>query len=263
MPDEIVAEVPVEENTAPVAEQPQGETAPESVAGETVPNPEAPKPEPGYQKRIDKLTQRNSQLQARLERLEAEQQQRNKPADPAPVDDSPKEEDFGSAAEYVKAVAAHAVKTDREARQKEERERASAQAATELQKTVQQRLNEFRKAQPDFDDVMDDAAFNTSQLMAHELQESEVGPAILYHFAKNPEDANRIAEMTDPRKVATEIAKIEVRLSSAPAAPSQAPKPSSPEPIKPIATSRAAVATIGDESDDEYFARRRAERAKR
>jgi hypothetical protein len=252
----MIDEVEEVEVAAPVVET-EAESTSESETGEVAAPPEAQKTD-AVQKRIDKITRQREDKAREAEYWKQEALKRNAPVVEAPkpvavvVDDGPKEEDFATAAEYVKAVAAHAVKTDREARQKADEEAARNAAEAALSEKIRTDLQTFRASHPDFDDLMEEAQFNTSNFLDREIRESEVGgPALLYHFAKNPEDANRIAKLTDPRAVAKEVAKIEVRLSSAPAG----------TPLRPIAASRQAVSQIGQIDDDaEYFAARRAER---
>jgi hypothetical protein len=258
--EETAVAAPVIETEAESASESETDTvaAPVSEAN----NPDA------VQKRINKFIKQREDKAREAEYWKQEALKRNAPVVEAPkpvvavVDDGPKEEDFETAAAYVKAVAAHAVKTDREARQKADEEAARASAEAALSEKIRTDLQTFRTSHPDFDDLMEEAQFNTSNFLDREIRESEVGgPALLYHFAKNPEDANRIAKLTDPRAVAKEVAKIEVRLSSAPAGTSQAPTTTTPQPLRPIAASRQAVSQIGQVDDDaEYFRQRRAER---
>lgn len=263
MADEIEVPEPVEpiEPAAPAEEQ--GESTSESAPDENAPPQEAPKPN-GVQKRIDRLTREKADA---AREAEFWRQQALKVAAPAEtpaysapkVEGKPKEDDFATAAEFVEALAdwkyEQRAAAEREARQKAEQ----AQSQTSLQKKVQADIAAFRAVQPDFDEVMEEAAFQSTPLMIQELQESDMGPALLYHFAKNPDEANRIAELTDARKVAKEVAKIEARLTSAPAK-KQAPITSTPAPIKPVASSRQTIANIGKIDDDtEYFRQKRAQ----
>lgn len=266
MPEDLeVIDPVVEETTAPTEEQ--GESTSESVTDETAATLEAAKPN-GTQKRIDRLTREKHDAIRKAEILQALLDQQGKHAEApktAPVDTGkPKEDDFATATEYVEALTDWKIEqrsqAERAARQKEEESRNQ----TELQKKVQRELAEYRKQVPDFDEVMEDAAFNSSPHMTRELQESDMGPALLYHFAKNPEEANRIADIADPRKVAKEVAKIEARIASSAPASKQAPITSTPAPIKPVAASRQVIAKMDQIDDDtEWLKQRNAEIAAR
>jgi hypothetical protein len=258
MPEDLQPVETTEEIAAPAeAEQPV-ESA--SAPDETAPIPEVAKPDRA-EKRIARLTWEAAEARRETERLRVELEQ--KKAEEARTvkpntEGKPKEDDFATASEFVEALAdwkyEQRSKTERETRQAEE----AKQSQSSLQKKVQADIAAFRAVQPDFDEVMEDAAFQSTPLMIQELQESDMGPALLYHFAKNPDEANRIAEMTDSRKVAREVAKIEARLTSAPAK-KQAPITPTPAPIKPVAASRQAIANLGKIDDDaEYFRQRRA-----
>lgn len=263
MPEELDLTVDPEVTEETAAPLEPGETPSESATDENAPPPEAPKPG-NLQKRIDRLKREASEKASeaefwRKEALKGRETPAAAPVETPKVEGKPKEDDFATAAEFVEALAdwkyEQRAATEREARQRVEKE----QSQTALQKKVQSDIALFRAAQPDFDEVMEDAAFQSTPLMIHELQESDMGPALLYHFAKNPDEANSIAEMTDPVKVARAVAKIEARLTSAPAKNKQAPITPTPAPIKPVAASRQAIANLGRIDDDaEYFRQRRA-----
>lgn len=261
MADEQVVEATPEELAAQAANQPEDVSVPAADDNNAPIVPEPPKPD-RIQKRLDRLTWEANEARREAERLRAELERKSQESAPAkPIaDGKPKEDDFGDAAEFVEALANwkydQRAGEDRAKAQKQEQERAQQ----ELQQRVQRDIAVFKTVTPDFDEVMEDATFNSTKLMIRELQESDNGPALLYHFAKNPDEANEIAKLTDERKVAKAIAKIEAKLSSAPAQ-NTAPVPttSTPAPIKPVPASRQAVARrAGDVSDADYFAQERA-----
>lgn len=114
--------------------------------------------------------------------------------------------DFDSVEDYVEA---------RENQLKAQLLREVQETAQKAQKEVQVRdsysskVSEAKSLLPDFDDVMEDAADEpTAPETVQFCLESDVGPRIAYHLAKNPELHERINNMSPIRRVA-ELGKIE------------------------------------------------------
>ena len=264
MSDEQQVETP-EISAAPADEQ--VETPSGSAPDENAPNPDAPK-EDKVQKRIDRLTREKYDAARDAEFWKAKAMAVAVPAETAklaPVaDDEPKEDDFANAADYVKAVAKHAVEQDRKVRQADEARQQQERNQTELARKVQSDIAEAKKSLPDFDDVMEDAEIpnnaNTAAVI-RELQESDNGANLLYHIVKDKAQMDKLFAMSDRTKIARELGRIEARITSAPAR-SQATIPSTPQPIKPVSASRQAVANLPATDDDaEYFRQREAQAA--
>lgn len=109
------------------------------------------------------------------------------------------------------------------------------------------RLDEVRDEMPDFDQVFTDAV-PISEVAAEFLAESENGPKVAYHLAKNIGQARRIAAL-DPVRQAIELTRLEAKLSSAPPAKRTT---KAPRPAKPISAAGSAgtfdpaSASVGD-----------------
>lgn len=120
----------------------------------------------------------------------------------------------------------------------ETRKEAAAAAREELQKTqttdyaaqrdadFEERVAEFAKDLPDFQEVTQDPHLAITEVMAETIKDSENGPAIAYHLGKNPKLAASISRLP-PLQQAREIGRIEAALANKPAVPkvSAAPAP--------------------------------------
>lgn len=142
-----------------------------------------------------------------------------------------------------KAAREERVKADREQKERTERESQDKAARTwhgKIEKAVAKHA--------DFEDVLEDEPATLEVIGAAPMRgfitESDIGPEIVYHLCKNPEEAKRIAALPG-YKQAAEIAKIEEKLTAA------APKPAGddddadePDPEKKDGADRNADGTF-------------------
>lgn len=236
-----------------------GESTPDSAAGENETNPDGGEGNPGgdkqhkggFQRRIDKLTKKSSELEQEAaywrERAlaggakpEPQTKTEAKPAETsAPAE--PKPDDYETQAEYLRALTKFELAEQRrqadEDRQKTEQK---TQQETKV-KTFKGRESTFAEATPDYMDVIQGAIADDipmSPALWDEVQDHDHGPALLYHLAKHPDEAERLSAMT-PTQVAREVARMESRFvpqteaketSTQTTSPpvTQAPKPPTP-----------------------------------
>lgn len=221
-----------------------------------VPAGEAPKPETQpertfTQKELDEIVERRvakerrkrEELKTRLKVTE-ELALRSKPADQSQRkqqpsnDDEPKREAFDTYEAFIEARAewrADRKVTERLTKDREEQDRN--RTATETQKRAEdakKRVQELAKPFEDFEEVMEAATSSpeapVSRLLMDPVIECDNPAAVLYHLAKNEQEAERIASLP-AQKQAREIWALDAKLKSAPAPK----KPSNaPEPIKPV-----------------------------
>lgn len=163
-----------------------------------------------------------------------QQQQR-----PAAIPAEPKPDQFATTDEYVKAVAKHAVATDKA-------ESAASEAATRQQTTQQTRASVIDTA---YDDVIsrgsdkyedfDAAMFSVSRIpmsddvglaLKEAIAESDDGEELLYYLGKHKDEALRIAQLS-PARALVELGKIGSKLTPAPTARRTS---SAPDPISPV-----------------------------
>ena len=130
--------------------------------------------------------------------------------------------------------------------------------------TFTERQAQFRQQVSDYDDVVGGSDTPLATHVAEVLQESELGPQLAYHFAKNPSVLLNLNSMT-PVAAAREIGKLEVTLAKPVAAP--------PPPTKKISNTPAPAGTLGSQgrattpslanaSMEEYMAQRKAQGAR-
>lgn len=177
----------------------------------------------GYQRRIDKLTRDLHELRGRLDQATAAS---TKPAEQTPEvmhpdapTDEPSLEAFTNDAKYQTYEQAHQAWT--KALLKYERVQETRAAETQAQETAAReqakvwgdRVEEYRGKTPDFDDTLADCELMISVPMQAAIRDSDLGPAMLYHLAKNPAEAERISKL-GPVSAVRELGKIEVKLST-------------------------------------------------
>lgn len=196
----------------------EGVTATESATEEQQePQDDKPKPKGGFEKRIDRLTKHNSQLEQEKEYWRQEALRTKSPATEtktAPTaEGKPSENDFSTHAEFLEAL------TDWKVDQRfktTEASKVAEQVQTQAQKAQQDfkgRQEAFRAATPDFDEVLADADIQVSNSVISEIVESESGPQLQYYLAKNPDEAARLSKLA-PLALAREVGKIESRFTT-------------------------------------------------
>lgn len=257
MPEEL--QETAEQIAAP---ETQVETTTESASGDSnEPNPDGkPKPEGGFQKKINKLTSRVSEAEREAEfwRKEA---LRNKPVEtkvetPAATA-KPKEDDFQTHAEYVEALTDYKVDQKVKTLKAEQNEERAKTYQQTIERSYRERLQEYRVATPDFDEVMADADFEVGKAVLDEIYSHDNGPALAYFLAKNTDEAERLSKLT-PMALAREVGRMESRFATAPstktAAVSKAPIP--PTPVGRSSPTSAKPLDAPDISMEEYRRRR-------
>jgi hypothetical protein len=178
----------------------------------------------GFQKKIDKMTKTNKQLEADLAALKAEKEAwtagvkaAQQKVDQPPVqktEGKPVKEKFKTQDEYIEALADW--KFDQ--RQKEsETKSQQTRMQTEREKMISDhnsRTQEFKKSVEDFDDALSEVDhIPFPPAMADIILNNDQGPAIMYAMAKDPENYERISKLP-PLAMAREIGKIEAKLDA-------------------------------------------------
>jgi hypothetical protein len=240
MTDETNLALP-ESGGFPASDTPETETvAPDTtpdVAEDSETNETPEKPKGGFQRRIAELVeQRNEERRAReaterrLDQLvEMMASQREAPPAPKAPEAPPTLEQHGyDEKQYQTALLEYAkAEARREAQEALKADRA-AQQAEARQATFKTREAEFLKATPDYQAVVYDPTAPISPTMAEIIAESDVGPQLAYHLAKNRDVARSIYNLP-PTAAARELGRIEARLSQ----PKEPPRTSSAPPPAP------------------------------
>ena len=235
----------------PTPAAPAGDTAAPAAADDSVGDPDAPGAEKRtvpYGRFSSVVAERNIlresyQHQARMiEQLTA---QRAAPAAPAAApaaqapaadDPPPTLEAHGFDAAKLALAQAEWLRRQVKSGVTAEMQAAQAQQATQaVEQAFATRTTAFKAATPDFDAVVMNPALPTlSRSSVSLIKASESGPQIIYHLAKRPDEAVRIARMS-PEHQAMALGRIEAGLS-APATTAKNPATSTtraPNPLTP------------------------------
>jgi hypothetical protein len=236
----------------------------------------------GVQPRIDELTRARREAEreaaywrARATAGQTNQEQAQSPAPAATPKPTP--DQFDDHGAYIEALtdwkAEQAVLKHEATKAEEAAAKAKAQEAATKAKTWEERQGAARTAMPDYDDVVGNSDTPVAQHVIEALLESENGPGLVYHLAKNPEVAERLNGMS-PLAAARELGKIEVSLQKAAAAgqgaangeqgaPQKQAKEVSkaPTPVKPLGSGRATPVDLANASMDDYIAQRKTQGA--
>jgi hypothetical protein len=256
---EVTVEVPGEalpvENEAQQVEVVEEEaTASEVEEVEESGAEDTPKRKPGIQKRLDELTanwrqeqRRAQELQAMVDRLLPQKEQAKPEPQVQPLKE-PKLEEFQTYEEWVRASAKY------EAAQ-EVRQLLAEQGKAEVEKQKQSRheafiakAESFATTTPDFEEVAFNPRLAITETMATVLDQSDQGPQILYHLGKHPEEAMRIAGLSD-YQVGLEIGRLEARVTL----PQPKTVTQAPPPIRPLSGgSGSAIVDPDKMTSDEW-----------
>ena len=258
MTDETAQALP-ESGDAPASETPELEAVAPDTTPDVAEDSDTPethdKPKGGFQRRIAELVeQRNDERRAReaterrLDQLVEMMVQRQGEPEKAPEPQVPPtlEESGYDEKKYQTALIEYAkAEARREAQDalKAERQHEKAQAQ---QSTFKGRESEFAKATPDYQALVYDPRTPISPTMAEVIAESEVGPQLAYHLAKNREVAASIYSLP-PVAAARELGRLEARLNQP---PPEAPRvTSAPPPTPKIEASAPEVERDPDKMD--------------
>jgi hypothetical protein len=277
------------ETVAATTPQEKVTTASESAPDTPESEEETKKVGGGWQRRIDKLTKRNAQIEADLQeeraarqRLEARQAGRDpkelaekvtdsgsrpkpKPSD-LKADGTPKYADFDAYLddrdEWVKEQAI--AKVTEETKKAKEQE-AQEKTATEIKANFEKRAKEYIAAHPDAKELIfgeDSESVNIppGSVMDVMILKSENAIEILAHLCNNPDEISRIAAL-DPLDQAEEMFKIKQLVGTTKSSDDspQTKKASLPAPIKPLSTGTSKSTVPLDKAGmDDYVRARKA-----
>jgi hypothetical protein len=212
---------------------------------------EGKKSNPKIERRFSELTKQREEARREAERLrgekealEAKLREREAPtptpepvqrADPA---DKPQADDYADAFAYAEALAIWSAEQALLARDRAEQERKTKAEQETAAKAWEQRIAKASREIEDYQDVVEGSDVQVSDQVRAAILDSELGPQLIYHLAKNPDVAERIAGMTVMGAL-RELGRIEARLSDDVPAARPAARPSkAPPPINPIRATR-------------------------
>lgn len=252
----------VEEKEVPEVEETQLEADSES-GSEHEEGEEARKPSKGgWQRRIDKLTDRLRQRDQELADFRAKSKSAD--ADPAekaklPAQDGkPLIENYATADEWADARDTWKAEQERKA-EYQERQR-------EVFDNFNKQVSVVREQNDDFDEVV-----SRNIPIPLSVQEAipmlDNGAEVIYHIAKNPDIAAKLMEMLPARAIA-EVGRISERLLSAQSTASRPPTKEkivskAEAPIQPVGGTAKSTVALEDLPPSDYIAKRNAQVAKR
>lgn len=221
--------------SAPAETEPAKTTEPEAQAtepeAETTEGDESSQEERKRPSRSERQKRRMTAIATELENLKAEIAKRDQA--PSKADTAPNEADFnGDVFAYTAARAAfearQAVREEFREQRQQEQSKEQAKRQVEASEEFFDRAEEIKTRIPDFDKTIEKFYGDGGRLsptVQEEIRESEKGPALVYHLAKNPHIAAELNSLS-PRDVAREIGRLEARLASpAPKKQTAAPAP--------------------------------------
>ncbi len=266
--DAVVVE---ESPTDPVDEQ---AVQSEPDADNEVEVTEEPKKQPRLEKRIDKIVKereqakqdaayersRREEIETRLKDLESA----TKPKSEVNRDEKPKPDQFVDAFEYAEALADWSAENAVMRARQEDAEKKIAEERGKIIEGWNSRLEAVKAEINDYDDVIADSEVRVSDQIRDSILESDVGPRILYHLAKNPDVAEKISKSSLITAL-REIGKLEARFEKAEvtevktvAVKSKAPAPISP--LKGTSSEQAVITDTDKMTYSQYKAMRQAKR---
>lgn len=247
-------QAPAEPKSAEQADPKPGDAAAPESGDDAADETAKKKSKGGFQKRIDELTRDKFEREAQLEQLRRENEELRKKSSPSDPGQEPKIETFTNVEDFLKAHKEWAEnlgvqKGYQKAREETEQQRQEREAA-QLRATISAREAATRQKYADYDVAI--APFGRA-LMSHPaissyVAESETGPEVAYHLAKNPVVLDEIMRMS-PYQAGRELLKLEAKLTAPP--PSKPVTKAAP-PITPVGARANAVKTLADlaEQDD-------------
>lgn len=248
---------------------PEGE-APAEPQQETTEQQEARK-QSKFQRRLDrqKTARIEAETEARILREERDTLRAKLDAQSKPQGtEEPKRENFDSDDAFLKAFIRHEAraevaersKSDREAQQGREQQTQAQQGTEKVAKDWGERETAFQAATKDYEAVVgpfvDDELQSFSKPARMAIVESEVGPALLYHLAQNPDEADRIAKLS-PVRQAAELGKLEAKVSMPAKRTTNAPPPAAH-----TSGGKTATTDLARMSQEEYEAHRKTQGAR-
>ena len=200
--------------------------------------------------------QRAADLQRQIDELRGTKSEGAKPGEPKP-------EDFKTVGEYTRAlVKFEATQAGKANAQNAEVSRQQAEA-NQLISGFVERQEAFKKATPDYEEILEAADFEIPHVSQQYLIESEMGPHLAYHLAKNPDVAASLRKLS-PRRQLAELGKLEAKLEApAPVVTTNGSTPKNdvskaPAPIQPL---DAKSTPVNKDPKDMSFSELRAFRA--
>ncbi|MRT30811.1 hypothetical protein [Herbaspirillum sp. CAH-3] len=243
---------------AGAASEVQNAQAATAAAGEVEQQQEeAPKEKTFTQAELDALIQKRL-AKERARTISQMRREQEEQARAQRLKNEPRREAFnGDDEAFVQAQIRHQAE---KLAQEQLTERQQREAMERRNESFMEKVESAKERFPDFETVvMQDHSLPINEAMVEFIQESDVGPDLAYHLAKNRAQAEQISRMS-PISAARALAKIESEIAARP----KAEKSNAPPPINPVGQrGRSASSNLPSDSDDmDTWARKERERLK-
>lgn len=244
--DNLATEPVVEAVTPPVEEVVEAVETAEAESEEQARDDKGRFKGDGVQKRIDELTRARREAERQAEYWQGVATQ----TAPEAQGDKPSRDDYAEQDDYIEAL------TEWKAEQavtRVQREQAAQSANHARQSAWEAREAQTKASIPDYDAVVPVSTVPIKPHVVELLMESDMGPSLAYHLAKNPDVAAKLNNMSE-RRAGIELGILQTTLT-APAVkvPSNAPTPITP--ITPQASGRTV--DLSKASMEDYIAERK------
>ena len=208
---EVEIQPEITENPVEEVQEVQSESDDSNVVEETIqPKEDAHKDvlPKGIEKRFAKLTRERYEAQDRIEALERKLHEQESIKNQKPREDFTDDE-------WIEKVANDKAEALFLARDEEQRTYAKQQqAAAEKQEQWKGKVASMNADIPDFNEVMSRSAdVEIPRDVLRTIAESDVGPKIAYHLAKNPSEADKLFSM-DTRSRDRYVTRLELKLEN-------------------------------------------------
>jgi hypothetical protein len=217
---------------------------------------------PPVQARIDELTRKRHEAEREAAYWKQQATGRAQSGQ-EPALQEPRPEQFEDYGQYTKALARYeaqqlfAQRDQEQSKTAQERaQQAEQQAQAVRAEAWAERQQAVKQVLPDYDTVMSAAAnVHVSQAVQEALLDSDMGPQLAYHLAKNPALAQQLSGMSQ-RQVDREIGRLEASLSKPGAAQKAPPVSGAPKPGRPLGAGTSQNTDPSRMSMEEYRAYR-------
>lgn len=176
----------------------------------------------GFKKRIDKLTKRNSEYEARIAQLESQLSGNNGKQNHAQVETpvvieelkEPNINDFEEYTDYVKALAKYEINQENKILKLKSEEELIKKEAEQITAKYRERVEDAKKRYGvDKWNGLQKIDLPLSIQMRAEIMQSEVGPDILFYLYHNLEENKKINSLTPAGQI-KELTKLELKISN-------------------------------------------------
>lgn len=187
------------------------------------------------------------------EALERERNELKAKYEPPKTDElgaKPELSQFQAAEDYEKAMEEWTGDKVRIEEGKKQREEQAQRRAADVKKAWDANLTAVKEKIPDYAEIITASEVMLSNEAKQAIFESDLGPEMLYHYAKNPDEATKLGELTVD-KMHRAIGRLEAKLGEKPQTEKirVAEISKAPPPISPLKGGTAAVGVLKGSDD--------------